>query len=101
MMKARHELRGERTGRRFQLTDRVTVQVSRVDLEARKIDLRLVEPNQPGLGKPAARKDKLVPGDEFLLPPARRAVRGDDFGRGGERETDGRSNEPQWRPGSS
>ncbi len=40
---ARHELRGERTGKRYQLTDRVTVQVSRVDLEARKIDLRLVD----------------------------------------------------------
>ena len=39
---ARHELRGERTGIRYQLTDRVTVQVSRVDLDARKIDLRLV-----------------------------------------------------------
>lgn len=39
----RHELRGERTGIRYQLTDRVTVQVSRVDLDARKIDLRLVQ----------------------------------------------------------
>jgi ribonuclease R len=38
----RHELRGERTGIRYQLTDRVKVQVSRVDLDARKIDLRLV-----------------------------------------------------------
>ncbi|MGZ3254274.1 MAG: ribonuclease R, partial [Burkholderiaceae bacterium] len=36
---ARHELRGERTGIRYQLTDKVTVQVSRVDLDARKIDL--------------------------------------------------------------
>jgi ribonuclease R len=35
----RHELRGERTGKRFGLTDRVTVQVARVDLESRKIDL--------------------------------------------------------------
>jgi len=43
----RHELRGERTGMRYQLTDRVTVQVSRVDLDARKIDLRLV--NEPGI----------------------------------------------------
>ena len=41
---ARHELRGERTGKRYQLTDRVTVQVSRVDLDARKIDLCLVQP---------------------------------------------------------
>jgi len=44
---ARHELRGERTGIRYQLTDRVTVQVSRVDLDARKIDLALV--NEPGI----------------------------------------------------
>jgi ribonuclease R len=44
---ARHELRGERTGIRYQLTDRVTVQVSRVDLDARRIDLRLV--TQPGI----------------------------------------------------
>lgn len=43
----RHELRGERTGIRYQLTDRVTVQVSRVDLDARKIDLRLVQ--EPGI----------------------------------------------------
>ncbi|MFC3109329.1 ribonuclease R [Undibacterium arcticum] len=55
---ARHELRAERTGKRYQLTDRVTVQVSRVDLEARKIDLRLV--TEDGLaipGKTAAKKD--------------------------------------------
>ena len=39
---ARHELRGERTGKRYQLTDKLTVQVSRVDLDARKIDLSLV-----------------------------------------------------------
>ena len=44
---ARHELRGERTGIRYQLTDRVTVQVSRVDLDARRIDLRLVR--EPGI----------------------------------------------------
>jgi ribonuclease R len=39
---ARHELRGERSGVRYQLTDRVTVQVSRVDLDSRRIDLVLV-----------------------------------------------------------
>jgi ribonuclease R len=57
---ARHELRGERTGMRYQLTDRVTVQVSRVDLEARKIDLRLVEPTtgvkSGSVGKPGNAK---------------------------------------------
>ncbi|MFZ6672408.1 ribonuclease R [Undibacterium sp. Xuan67W] len=51
---ARHELRGERTGKRYQLTDRVTVQVSRVDLDARKIDLAIVQPS--GL-RPAAGPD--------------------------------------------
>jgi ribonuclease R len=39
---AMNELRGERTGQRFRLTDPLTVQVSRVDLEARKIEFRLV-----------------------------------------------------------
>ncbi|NDI86668.1 ribonuclease R [Undibacterium crateris] len=41
---ARHELRGERTGKRYQLMDKVKVQVSRVDLDARKIDLSIVQP---------------------------------------------------------
>lgn len=53
----RHELRGERTGIRYQLTERVTVQVSRVDLDARKIDLRLVsEPSIHTLLKSEARR---------------------------------------------
>ncbi|MBB5504141.1 ribonuclease R [Paraburkholderia atlantica] len=49
----RNELRGERTGIRYRLSDRVRVQVSRVDLDARKIDFRLVRdtPIKP----PAAR----------------------------------------------
>jgi ribonuclease R len=47
---ARHELRGERSGKRYQLTDRVTVQVVRVDLETRKIDLRLAGEAAPADG---------------------------------------------------
>ncbi|WP_153075220.1 ribonuclease R [Paraburkholderia bonniea] len=38
----KNELRGERTGIRYRLSDRVRVQVGRVDLDARKIDFRLV-----------------------------------------------------------
>jgi ribonuclease R len=38
-----HELRGERTGLRYRLGDRLTVQVARVDLEARRIEFRLVK----------------------------------------------------------
>jgi ribonuclease R len=60
---ARHELRGERTGKRYQLTDRVTVQVSRVDLEARKIDLVLAGSGQAGAsgaGKPKSAAAKAL-----------------------------------------
>nr|WP_051532214.1 ribonuclease R [Brackiella oedipodis] len=38
-----HELQGERTGKRYRLTDAVTVQISRVDLEARKIEFKLLK----------------------------------------------------------
>ncbi|USX24933.1 ribonuclease R [Oxalobacteraceae bacterium OTU3CINTB1] len=57
---ARHELRGDRTGKRFQLTDKVDVQVVRVDLESRKIDLRLagVDAPPPRPEKPAKDKDR-------------------------------------------
>ncbi len=41
---ALHELRGERTGLRFRLGEPLTVQVARVDLEARRVDFRLVKP---------------------------------------------------------
>ncbi|MDB5938500.1 MAG: RNAse, partial [Polaromonas sp.] len=39
---ARQELRGERSGMRYALGTRLRVQVSRVDLDGRKIDFRLV-----------------------------------------------------------
>jgi ribonuclease R len=76
---ARHELRGERTGMRYQLTDRVTVQVSRVDLEARKIDLRLVEPatggKSGGASKPGNAKTggKVEANKSHGAPAARRS----------------------------
>lgn len=53
---ALHELRGERTGMRYRLTDKVQVQVSRVDLEARRIEFRLVKGTSfDALRKAAAR----------------------------------------------
>ena len=60
---ARHELRGERTGKRYQLTDRVTVQVARVDLEARKIDLVLAGSSialDAGAGQPKSAAHKAM-----------------------------------------
>ena len=65
---ARQELRGERTGIRYAIGTRVQVQVSRVDLDGRKIDFRLVRegeerplraPRERGVREPAERD---VPG---------------------------------------
>ena len=44
---ARQRLTGERTGRSFQLGGKVRVQVARVDLDDRKIDLELVDAEPP------------------------------------------------------
>ncbi|MFM6999641.1 MAG: ribonuclease R [Limnohabitans sp.] len=52
----RQELRGERTGIRYAIGTRVQVQVSRVDLDGRKIDFRLVHPGDDLL--PRAMRDK-------------------------------------------
>lgn len=48
---ARQELRGERTGIRYALGTRVQVQVSRVDLDGRRIDFRLVRDGDERPGK--------------------------------------------------
>ncbi len=57
---ARQELRGERTGIRYAIGTRVRVQVSRVDLDGRKIDFRLVREGEELVSR--AMKDKGVPG---------------------------------------
>jgi len=54
----RQELRGERTGIRYGLGTRVRVQVSRVDLDGRKIDFRLVREGDELLSR--AMRDKGV-----------------------------------------
>jgi ribonuclease R len=63
---AAHELRGERTGRRFRLTDEIGVQVSRVDLEARRIEFRMVPrgPIRPRTTAPIG-----VNGGDAAMPP--------------------------------
>ncbi len=45
-----HAMVGERTGRRFRLSDRVSVQLVRADLETNKIDFRLVDSGSPSAG---------------------------------------------------
>ncbi len=72
----RQELRGERTGIRYAIGTRVQVQVSRVDLDGRKIDFRLVHPGDDLL--PRAMRDKGVSAAD--VPQAKKrqgAVKGD------------------------
>ena len=54
----RQELRGERTGVRYVVGTRVRVQVSRVDLDGRKIDFRMVRDGEDARRCCAARRDK-------------------------------------------
>ena len=49
----RQELRGERTGIRYAIGTRLQIQVSRVDLDARKIDFRLVRDEGDTTAAPA------------------------------------------------
>ncbi len=84
---ARQELRGERTGIRYAIGTRVRVQVSRVDLDGRKIDFRLVTPGEEGIARgftdKAARDAKPRPGalprvaddSEARVPPSKAADR--------------------------
>ncbi|MDE2478809.1 MAG: S1 RNA-binding domain-containing protein, partial [Betaproteobacteria bacterium] len=77
---ARNELRGERTGKRYALGDRVLVQVSRVDLDGRRIDFRMVsDPLRPAAApgtRKRGRKAQAAAAAEdsdhsvFTLPPA-------------------------------
>jgi ribonuclease R len=69
---ARQELRGERTGIRYALGSRVDVQVSRVDLDGRRIDFRLVTDGE--LAPPRKSGPKSAPSkDEPLGAGAARA----------------------------
>jgi ribonuclease R len=99
---ARQELRGERTGIRYALGSRVQVQVSRVDLDGRRIDFRLVtgqddlvlramrektgsggareEPSPPRRDKRPARASS---GVSASIPELKAAVRGAAGKKGG------------------
>jgi ribonuclease R len=74
---ALHELRGERTGQRYRLADRLSVQVSRVDLEGRRIEFRLVRPGEEraaGSGAPAPARKPARKGESVEQRQARRAA---------------------------
>lgn len=96
---ARQELRGERSGMRYAIGTRVRVQVSRVDLDGRKIDFRLVHEGEGKAGLLGrAMKDKTA-GHEAELPaqertaPRRSGTRGGGKGggKGAEKRLEPRS----------
>ena len=74
---ARQELRGERTGIRYAIGTRVQIQVSRVDLDGRKIDFRLVNP-----------------AEEFSA----RQIRDKGISKSGAEGTNGAKGKPKSRP---
>ncbi len=69
---ARQELRGERTGIRYAIGTRVRVQVSRVDLDGRRIDFRLVREGEE-LTSRALRDKGLAHDDEETTGVPRKA----------------------------
>jgi ribonuclease R len=79
---ARQELRGERTGVRYAIGARVRVQVSRVDLDGRRIDFRLLHEGDDLGTRPVKSKDPLHKLDDGASrsdkpdkPSSKRAVR--------------------------
>jgi ribonuclease R len=72
----RQELRGERTGIRYALGSRVRVQVSRVDLDGRKIDFRLIREGEVMRvgGSAASGGNPAVPGGYVRLDADDRAT---------------------------
>jgi len=69
---ARQDLRGERTGVRYAVGSRVRVQVSRVDLDGRKIDFRLV--HEPAAARPS--RDRVATSAVDELKAVEQADRG-------------------------
>ena len=95
---AKQELRGERTGIRYAIGTRVRVQVSRVDLDGRKIDFRLVHEGEALLAVTnRAMKDK-TGGHTNELPAQERGVPRDGKGN---RRTGATPSRPGRGSGSS
>ena len=73
----RQELRGERSGIRYAIGARVRVQVSRVDLDGRRIDFRMVREGEDDAARLRARreKSKVKPGEGDELERVKAADR--------------------------
>jgi ribonuclease R len=83
---ARQELRGERTGIRYAIGTRLRVQVSRVDLDGRKIDFRLVREDEELLAR-AMKEKGVVPGAREGVPAKASAKRAAKKAAGGGKKS--------------
>jgi ribonuclease R len=94
---ARQELRGERTGIRYAAGTPLTVQVAGVDLDARKIDFKLVK---EGLGTVVKRTDRIersdTSADDRKLAEPVAMARADEVKR--VRRKSGRETKPSTKP---
>jgi ribonuclease R len=94
----RGELRGERTGIRYAIGTRVRVQVSRVDLDGRKIDFRLVRDGE-AVRLPSGGIARLDADESATGRPMRKRDKSADRGseRGAERGVDKSSDRGRGR----
>lgn len=67
------ELRGERTGKRYRVMDKVVVQVARVDLEARRIEFQLEKGVSYASGRRATRHTARAADSSTSVVPVERA----------------------------
>jgi len=81
----RQELRGERTGVRYTLGSKVAVQVSRVDLDGRRIDFRLVRDDDLDEARPGRESKPAQDGQGGTAAGKARDKRGDARKTGGGR----------------
>ena len=91
---ARQELRGERSGIRYGIGTRLRVQVSRVDLDGRRIDFRLVrdgeeQPASGRSGRAPARTEAHHGENGGAATPEKRAQRNSGGAGGARSESDG------------
>lgn len=75
----RHEMRGERTGQRFRLGERLCVKLVRADLESGRIDFVLPEPSEAAAWQAARqavpRRESGLPGASAPRPAAAKSVK--------------------------
>ncbi|WP_043739822.1 ribonuclease R [Thioalkalivibrio nitratireducens] len=85
----RHRLTGERSGRTFRIGDRLRVQVIRVSLDDRKIDLRLMDEERPARPENKRSAGRAQPGAEATAPEAPAAEEKPSRRRGRRRDPAG------------